>query len=56
MNHNHTTMKDSQALVKPILLAVVCLSFLLLQTCHEKKQATPETGQEPLHITGSPGQ
>lgn len=55
MNYNNTTMKDSQALVKPVILAVISLCFLLLQTCYEKKQATPEVVQEAVYIAGSPG-
>ncbi len=55
MNPKYTTMKDSQALVKPILLAVVCLCFVLLQTCQEKKQVTPEIVQQPVAVTFSPG-
>lgn len=50
MNSDNTTMKDSQALVKPVLLAAICLCFLLLQTCYEKKHARPEIVQEPTYI------
>ncbi len=55
MNYNNTTMKDSQALVKPVLLAVVCLCFLLMHTCHENKQAATEIVQETAHFAISPG-
>lgn len=48
-------MKDSQALVKPVLLAAVCLCFLLMQTCHENKQASTEIVHETAHLATSPG-
>lgn len=48
-------MKDSQALVKPVLLAAISLCFLLLQTCHENKQAATEIVQETAKIATSPG-
>lgn len=55
MNSDNTTMKDSQALVKPVLLAAICLFFMLLQTCHDKKQAATESVQEPAYMTSAPG-
>lgn len=35
-------MKNSQALVKTVLLASTCLFFLLLQNCQDKKPAAPK--------------
>lgn len=46
-------MKNSQALVKPVLLAATCLSFLLLQNCHDKKPDTTETAPEQTVFAGA---
>jgi len=54
MNSDNTAMKDPQALVKPVLLAAICLCFLLLQTCHDHKQTAKAIVQEQVPVANAP--